>query len=290
MGCPVPSSTSARLSPPSSVARSSLLIAAIHNGELSQAPSRELIDELGGLSSQVIEISEQPPFEAAANTANLKNWRRNQSQLEVRWVNYRERSANKIATSIGRLVFDTRIALSPSARENAWTIRQVEQAVTAKHIAAWRALDASTAQELLVLESDAVRTDQSRTTIEELLDRPVDVPRYVNLACGLDARSIGITHLRDQTRTHINRLQHYRKAVTNTSCAYLVNRRFVGIALSHLDSAQQDAQLGIDWLFNAIFLDQAQSEDRTIDCWHAEPPVIVHGSAQGVTKSWHPNR
>lgn len=272
------------------MARSTLIIAAIHNGELSQSPARELIDQVGGLADQVVELSEQPPFEATANVAIVKDWRHRQSRLEARWAQYREVSAKRFAAALGRALFDIKISLSATARESAWHVRQVERAVTAKHIAAWRAFHASSDQELLVVESDALQTNQTRAIIEELLENPAETPRYVNLAGGLSTDAIGIIHLRDQPWTHNERLRRYRKPVTNTSCAYLLNRRFVDLALQYLHDFPDDAQLGIDWLFNVIFLDHAQSKDTVIECWHAEPPVIVHGSLEGVTKSWHPNR
>ena len=272
------------------MARSTLVIAAIHNGELPQAPARELIDRLGDLTDQVVEVEEQPPFQAPADARALKGWRRKQARLESRWADYRERPANKLTTFLGRTLFDLKMDLSATARRDAWHVRQVEQAVTAKHITAWRAFQASGEQELLAMESDAGRTNRTRPTVDYLLDSPAHVPRYVNLAGGLNTDAIRITHLRDQTDAHARNLQRYRKPVTNTSCAYLVNRRFVDLALHHLDRSPEDAQLGIDWLFNAIFLDHAQAEDTVIECWHAEPPVIVHGSLEGVTKSWHPNR
>ena len=272
------------------MARSTLLIAAIHNGELPQAPARELIDQLGDLTDQVIEIAQQPPFQAHADARALKDWRRTQSRLESRWAEYREKPVNKLLTSLGRTLFDITIELSPKVRENAWHVRQVERAVTAKHIAAWRQFHDSGNQELLVLESDAGISNRTRSTVDQLLEDPVKAPRYVNLAGGLSTDAIGISHLQDQTKTHYADLKRYRKPVTNTSCAYLVNQGFVAVALQHVDNSPEDAGLGIDWLFNAIFLDHAQAEDAVIECWHAEPPVIVHGSLQGVTKSWHPDR
>ena len=272
------------------MARSSLLIAAIHNGELPQAPARQLTDNLGDLTHQVIEVSEQQPFETEVNVTTLRGWRRAQSELEGRWAHYRERPASNLARALGRALFDINIKLSASARNNAWHVRQVEQAVTAKHIAAWGAFHTSNDQELLVLESDAVETDHTHGTLEDLLEHPADAPRYVNLAGGLDTGAIGITHLQDHTSAHNEHIRRYRKPVTNTSCAYLINRPFVELALQHLENSPEDAQLGIDWLFNSIFLDSAKVNSATIACWHAEPPVIVHGSLAGVTKSWHPNR
>ena len=270
--------------------RSTLVIAAIHNGELPQAPARELIDQLGDLTDQVIEVEEQPPFQEPADARALKDWRRNQARLESRWADYREKPANKLTAILGRTLFDIKMDLSFTARRDAWHVRQVERAVTAKHIVAWRGFHASGCAELLVLESDAGIANRTRPTVDHLLDDPVDAPRYVNLAGGLDTDAIGITHLQEPTKSPDGQLRRYRKPVTNTSCAYLVNQPFVDAALKHLDNSPEDAHLGIDWLFNAIFLDYAQATDAVIECWHAEPPAIVHGSLEGVTKSWHPNR
>ena len=272
------------------MARSTLVIAAIHNGELPQAPARGLIDRLGDLTDQVIEVEEQPPFQASADARALKDWRRNQAWLESRWADYRERPTNKLTASLGRALFDIKMDLSVTARRDAWHVRQVEQAVTAKHIVAWRRFQGSGDEELLVLESDAGITNRTRPTVDHLLDDPAEEPRYVNLAGGLHTDAIGITHLQDPTKSPDGQLRRYRKPVTNTSCAYLVNRPFVDAALKHLEKEPEDAHLGIDWLFNAIFLDYTQTTGAVIECWHAEPPAIVHGSLEGVTKSWHPNR
>ena len=272
------------------MARSTLVIAAVHNGELPQAPARELIDRLGDVTDQIIEVEEQPPFQAPADARALKDWRRNQARLESRWADYRERPTNKLTASLGRALFDLKMDVSATARRDAWHVRQVEQAVTAKHIVAWRRFQGSGDEELLVLESDAGQTDRTRPTVDHLLDDPADAPRYINLAGGLHTDAIGITHLQDHTKMHNHQLRRYRKPVTNTSCAYLVNRQFVDVALNHLENWPEDAHLGIDWLFNAIFLDRAQTREAVIECWHAEPPVIVHGSVAGVTKSWHPGR
>ena len=272
------------------MARSSLFIAAIHNGELPQAPARQLIDNLGDLTHQVIEVSEQEPFKTEVNVTSLREWRRAQSKLEGRWAHYRERPANDLARTLGRALFDINIKLSATARNNAWHVRQVEQAVTSKHIAAWRAFHAADDEELLVLESDAVETKNTHATIEDLLEHPAEAPRYVNLAGGLDPDAIHISHLQEPAKAHNEHVRRYRKPVTNTSCAYLINRPFVELALQHLENSPEDDRLGIDWLFNSIFLYQAEANNTPIECWHAEPPVIVHGSLAGVTKSWHPNR
>ena len=272
------------------MAPSSLLIAAIHNGELGQAPAGQLIHLLEDLTPRIVEVSDQPSFTSPPNAAVLRNWRRSQSERESQWAAYLGRSRSQIRASLGRNLFDLRIGLSKSARTNAWHIRQVEQAVTAKHVRAWQLFYATGEDELLVLESDATATNTSHDMVRALLDHPSDSPRYVNLAGGLEPEDIGIAHLRTQQSAGVEGAFTYRKPVTNTSCAYLVNRAFVEQAVEHLRHSPDDASLGIDWLFNAIFMERDASGGVTIECLHAHPPAIGHGSIIGVTRSWHPGR
>ena len=275
------------------MAQATLLVAAIHNGELAQAPASQLMEQVNDLTTQVLEVCDQQPFEQKPLNSELRQWRKRQSELETDWAAYRGRPSSSVTSAMGRTLFSFRTEFSGSFRRDAWHVRQVERAVTGKHIVAWRRFRDSDLGELLVLESDAVATDRSREMISELLNRPADQPRYVNLAGGLEPQAIGITHLRIHQAKETNDpndIVRYRKPVTNTSCAYLVNRTFTELALEHLDREPEDAELGIDWLFNAIFMGQEARNGPMIECLHAEPPAIVHGSTQGLTRSWHPGR
>ena len=264
-----------------------LRIAAIHNGELDQAPARDLIDELAEQASTVTEVTEQAPFAAVPNLTELATWRRGQSELEMNWARYLQRPRSALTSLIGRIVFEAGIRISPARRSDSWRIRQVEKAVTGKHVRAWRDFLDSTDTELLVLESDAIRTEATAEILTNLLRSPSERPRYVNLAGGLDPGTLGIDQLARDPWDVDARLTAYRRPVTNTSCAYLINRPMAQLAIDHLDPFPSDVELGIDWLWNAVFL---SNQSAPIECLHAQPPAIIHGSTEGLTKSWHPNR
>lgn len=266
-----------------------LAVAAIHNGELEHSPSAAVLSALRPLTHSYIEVSEQQPFTDSPNRGELLRWRRRQAHLERRWSAHIEQPAQALKSSFGSMVFRFRIQTSKSCLSDAWLTRQVEKAVTAKHIAAWRAFAETETDELLVLESDAVLTPSTEHVVQDLVNRQDRLPRYVNLAGGLDPLTIGIHHLRitESNAGANNGLSQFRVPVTNTSCAYLINRDMTRNLLSHLESHPMDSELGIDWLFNALFL---ASEPKSITCIHAEPPAIGHGSMTGVTQSWHPNR
>ncbi len=113
-----------------------------------------------------------------------------------------------------------------------------------------------------------------------------DQPTYVNLAGGLNVKDLKIKHL---MHSAIPGFVLFSSPVTNTSCAYAMNREAVRRILSFLADSPRNAELGIDWLFNAFFL-QAVAEGASVTCLHADPPALIHGSLAGVTRSWHPDR
>ena len=108
----------------------------------------------------------------------------------------------------------------------------------------------------------------------------------MNLAGGLDRKNISIDHL---AATHSDGLTLFTRPVSNTSCAYAANRSVVLELLSFLSTNPEAGTLGIDWLFNALFIRQT-SEGKNTRCFHSQPPALRHGSLTGVTQSWHPDR
>lgn len=268
-----------------------VLLAAIHNGELERAPARVVIDGLCGeeIVQRVIEVVEQSPLSAVPDLSELVQWRCEQRRLERHWRAYLGTATvtADAASLAGEALYRGKVMASGEFAAKQWLARQVETFVTAKHIAAWRTFAQSSEDELLVLESDATLLPNSFTAVKEFVDGAVGgEPRYVNLAGGLGHDDIAIEHLvRDRTRTSVA----FEKPVTNTSCAYMLNRPLVEALLAFLGTDTRAARLGIDWLFNAYFLDAAR-QGLPIACIHADPPALGHGSLTGVTRSWHPDR
>lgn len=264
-----------------------LRVTAIHNGDLEEAPARYVIQALKDRTTSVSEVHEQSPFPQAPDMPELVRWRTRQASLEGNWARYLGHPRARGWILAGRALFFVKIRGSRSALRKAWHIRQVEKAVTAKHVRAWREFATSAEDELLVLETDSVLTERTDAVIDAVAARPTHHPRYVNLAGGLESRDLGIDYLAMGPVGEHPHLIRYRQAVTNTSCAYMMNRAMVQTALEYLGARPQDGELGIDWLVNAVFL---ADQGANIECWMAEPPAIVHGSLSGITKSWHPGR
>ena len=269
----------------------STLLAAIHNGELAQSPAHRVIGELfaAGEVNEVIKIHEQPPLEPRIPTKELLEWRRFQGQLEKRWRAHLDRSSSLMdrASILNQVIYRAKLELSKDFLSRQSMARQVEQAVTAKHAASWQSFLDSHHAVLIVVESDATTTDllipALKTAKRATQD---DQPTYVNLAGGLDASYLKIDHL---MRSSIPGFVSFRRPVTNTSCAYAMNREFAHRLLSFVTDSPKSTQLGIDWLFNAFFL-ELMAEDASVTCLHADPPALIHGSLAGVTRSWHPDR
>ncbi len=267
---------------------SDVLLAAIHYGELQSAPARELIDALGA-DFAVQEVFNQPELASKVDRTALDAWAKRQWELESQWRSYLDQDSTlrNVQGKLGEQAWRMRMSLDGRARSEAWRSRQIEAFVSAKHAVAWRAFLDGPHQVLLVLESDASLLPHTRDGVARILSR-IDVtkPVYVNLAGGLDPVDLGLEVFRVSSD---DRGMLYDRAVSNTSCAYLVTRPTAELIVNHLESAPNDAALGIDWIFNAVFL--ATSDDsEPIQCFHAEPPVIGHGSRTGVTQSWHPKR
>ena len=274
---------------------SALFIAAIHNGEFATSPSAVVASRIEELfpGSQLQEISQQHAFEDSPNMDRLRKWASRQWTLERQWRRYLglSSSVRNVLATAGEFLWRLRVASQEDFRNRAWRIRQVEVAVSRKHQEAWACFQASDHLFALIVESDATWTPDSNPGISAIAERlPIDSPVYVNLAGGLGALELSIAHLRNfSSEAHVPGFTCYRSPVTNTSCAYIINRSMAGLLLEQCRASPEVAALGIDWIVNATFL-TAHEKGVEIQCWHAEPPVLLHGSTSGVTKSWHPDR
>ena len=269
----------------------SVMLAAVHYGELPTSPAQEVVDELSnaGLVQEFIEVTDQPELAERPDISELISWRQSQRQLEHRWREYVQTSNpfKDMASAINERLFRFRLHLSSEFRRKQWRNRQVERFVAAKHIRAWQQVSQSQCSALVVVESDATLSVDSVSRMASVLATLTsEEPTYVNLAGGLNREDILIDHLVAHCE---NGLALFSRPVTNTSCAYAVNRTLVNALLGFLARSPNSRTLGIDWVFNAFFLDEA-SATHPIQCLHAEPPALQHGSLTGVTQSWHPDR
>lgn len=277
---------------------SSVLVAVIHHGEFASAPVAEVVDHLSSSRPawEVSEIVEQAPLTREPNTSELIAWAQAQWDLEREWRIHRGVQSwwRQAAAELGLQLWLVRIKTSARFREHAWHVREVETRVTAKHIAAWRALLESTARAALVLESDAAWITQRSPELPNAMERlPEVTPAYLNLAGGLSEFQVRISKIdasrdRDGEYSDITFVD-FAVPVTNTSCAYAVNRALAEMLLTFVQEHPEAESLGVDWLVNAAFAHQTE-QNISLSCVHVDPPLLLHGSLAGITQSWHPDR
>jgi hypothetical protein len=271
-----------------------LLVAAIHNGEFASSPAAEVVEQVTMAEPDcvILEVSDQAPLTQRINFNELREWGRMQWQLERNWRQYRgvASSWRELLASAGHAWWTARLQLSRSFRDTAWRTRQIEQRVTQKHIASWRSLATGDCGVALVLESDATWIPGSSVRLVGIARRlDPSIPTYLNLAGGLSETHLRTSVLRADDQPMIEGLTTYTRPVTNTSCAYLVTHSLAEQLLEYLDDNVDHASLGVDWLINAAFIEMT-ARGVMVRCAHAEPPVLIHGSQAGLTRSWHPAR
>lgn len=154
-----------------------------------------------------------------------------------------------------------------------------------QHTRAWEAFIQSKAQFLIVFEDDVIFKEDSSQRISDLIDffatHNMNTPIYIDLAGGCKLSDIQIDKLEIK---HDANFRHYSKPVTNTACAYLLNRELAIIFHSILAQRPLLRFLQIDFLMNKLFIIMENEGLKTI-CMHADPTIFKHGSASGEYKS-----
>jgi len=271
-----------------------VLVVIIHNNE-EQIPAKLVVENLvrGMPDVSVLEVHEQGSLSTDINWSILKDHMKNQFRLEDEWREYRgAQSLKRRLLAGGNLIYKLSFLLtSRKKRREEWKIKQIEHAVTLKHQNAWKQFSASTATTLLVLETDAIWIkDESEALTKFLSAIDVSKPTYISLAGGLDIELLGIDSLIiNRPNLSPDNSLLFSRPVTNTNCAYAMNQPMVKLLLKHLESHPGTESLGIGWFINSAFIETV-SKGTEVICLHAWPPVLLHGSMNGVTKSWHPNR
>jgi hypothetical protein len=268
----------------------------IHNNETLQGSieCEELLRTLADSRSiawESIEVFEQPilldtsEFEQPRRTVIKR--RSNQRRLEILWSSHLEEKflkIRKLKSLIGQILYVSKVYFSSRTLSAELRILQIERFVTAKHIEGLRRTATSGASLAVVLEADATVHEYSLLKLDELLtifSINKDHSVYFNIAGGLDVKKIGISPI---AKVYCEGVDLYRNPVTNTSCAYAVNIKFINAFLNYIDVNLDVVELGIDWVFNSYFLNKR----GCITCFHSRPPALLHGSFSGKSESWNP--
>ena len=141
----------------------------------------------------------------------------------------------------------------------------------------------------MCFEDDTVFKDDSVQRVNDLLDKlsgiDSDSPIYVDLAGGCKVEELKIGSLeigKDDC------FRFYSKPVTNTACAYLMNRLLVAFFYDIITKKPWLRLVGIDWMMNKLFIHMANDGVKCV-CMHADPTIFKHGTATGEYVSWQAN-
>lgn len=276
------------------VVNNKLLIVLIHNNE-DENPSREvaenLMREIAGID--LVQISEQADFSQNVLLRQLFRHLLMQVRIEDLWRTYRGKQSfiSRLKAGINFFYRIFLLLVRPNIRRREWRIREIEIILSQKHLTSWQKFQQSDANQLLVLENDAAWIKGESEEIPRLLEILAgNSPSYLNLAGGLNLAELGIELLTETLKEPpLDNTKTFLKPITNTSCAYAINRPLVNAFLSHIENFPEQKLLGIDWLINGVFL--KMSENRIgVTCVHSQPPILLHGSMTGISNSWHPGR
>ncbi len=271
------------------------LVAVVHNNEAS-IPAHKVVAMLKTFQDdfQHLEISKQT-IDNAVDMRFLICDAVNQHRMEKRWRSYCDSSSisKDVISVIAKLLRTINLVFSKNYRSSAWNIRQVEKAITNKHIQAWKEFSTSQFDFLLVMEADATYDEAQKIQLALTLESPsTRHPTFLNVGGGLDLNELKVKKLlRERLNTAGQELLTFSKPITNTACAYAINKSLVQALLEAAtnEPLQANKALPIDWFLNSLFM-HLTMKGMQIDCQHFNPPLLIHGSISENFGSWHPNR
>ncbi len=207
--------------------------------------------------------------------------------LDSRWLRYRRQPPKRLLKTLRNL---KKIALKyvPDSEDGRRRCHAgaIEVFVTSKHMRAWNACMESGCEFIFVFEDDAVFGEESIEKVAAALDTASkesdERPVYVDLAGGLPVSILQIGHLEQERQ---NGLVRYEKMVTNTACAYLLNRDLIDRSMQFLLLKPYYRLMGIDWLMNRFFM-EFEKTGAMGACFHFDPPALGHGSFTGEFEAW----
>jgi GR25 family glycosyltransferase involved in LPS biosynthesis len=191
------------------------------------------------------------------------------------------------------MLYVLKVTLSRNSLSKEIRIRQIEIALTSKHLATWDAFRTSNFDFLLVMEADATWNESQKDALSKVLGALAQENLdYLNIAGGLSLEDLQVDRLiSNKEIIGGQEFLTFSKPVTNTNCAYIINRPLVKLLLDRANdpSNREGEQLGADWFMNDLFI-KICGRGHKIRSQHFSPPLLMHGSMSGVSVSWHPDR
>lgn len=157
--------------------------------------------------------------------------------------------------------------------------------VSQKHWRAWGVGLDDGSDYILTIEDDCTFGDQSIAAIEECLkgfDRvPPGIGRYRDLAGGMTREQLNLEHL---VTREADGWMHFSRPVTNSAGCYLLDRPALSALFIEAMKAPRLLLQSPDWAMNGMFVSLLRS-GRIMDCAHAYPTILGHGSLTGAHSS-----
>jgi hypothetical protein len=201
--------------------------------------------------------------------------------LGFKWKKYRQLRASLLREIIPLINILVKYLLNQNKLISWRRTSAIEMNLTDKHIRAWGKFVDTDASYLIVFEDDVMFKDDSIEKLNNLLKtlsgNNLNKACYVDLAGGYQIADLLVDSL-EESRNRLYR--RFRKPITNTTCAYLINRQLAAIFLEILTQKPWLRLIGADWLINTLFIEM-ERRGINADCLHFEPTIFKHGTTSG---------
>jgi len=276
--------------------KQSVLIILIHNNDiernnkirpnlakLKEALSNEFIVKTAEISSQLKLVPHSMLMLLRRDLTNLS--------LAYQWSRYRLIKITAIIRYLKQIISLLATLYKYLLNvHNIFTRRQkssaIEICVTDKHIRGWDIFLESNCETLLMFEDDAIFKSNTFSkllyALSEAHKLASDTLLYADLAGGCALEELEISHLKKAKKYGVT---IYSKPVTNTACAYLLNRSIVEEFKDLIINYPNYRLIAVDWMINKLLIEIERRNKKTL-CFHFEPTALNHGSATGDYPPW----
>ena len=198
-------------------------------------------------------------------------------KINREWMGYRGLKQRNIVIDWGLLIWRLILSFLNRAYENRRFV--IESFVNDKHIRAWTQFLDKGGDYLICFEDDAFFRPDSIVNFKKFLSKlhiSLEKPLYLDFAGGNSFDILKVDALQTKSDKYC---KYFRKPVTNTACAYMINYKTAGIFLENILKRPWLRLISADWLLNKLFIITVpQYKYYSV---HAYPHIFDHGSIKG---------
>jgi len=151
-----------------------------------------------------------------------------------------------------------------------------------KHIEAWEHFLNSSASHLVLLESDAIISDEKN--LAEFLNNLCDISSedFVSLSWPFTTSQLGI---RDSSIEHRPNYFQVGILITNTTAGYVLSRNLAAKLVKVIQESRLERLLAIDWLMNQVFMQIQKQDGKNRNTIVPNRELVINGSLVGRYES-----